>query len=1068
MKKILSLVLVLALVLSSFSFAAADPVTVGEELKALGVLTGDENGNLNPDQTLTREQALVVLARMMGKEADAKATTTASSFKDIKGTFYGPYIAYAELQGWTNGLSAGVFGFGKPATIDEIYAFMLRALGYTVATLPEAVTKAAELKLNTDVTAEAGKPVLRGQVFITMNNTLNTAPKDGKDALVYVLKLKDKPVVPVTKLEVATVKALNLKQVEIVFTKEVVEADAVKLTNYVVNADGATANIADGAGAKAVLAADKKTVILTLEDGVAFVNSTKANKVVVKKEIGMEADVTKADIAALDLAVPAIEKVATTGPKQITITFTEPLDRSVNAANTVSSFTLNNGTVTLDPTKATYVDADRTLTVETYITIPEAEHTLAVKAPASNNLVDYAGYKLPSTTIAFTHKKDATVPVATLVSNTETTATIKFNKPVTNVANANVLYRHTYNSATYQVGGADVGAVTNPSGDLMTYVINFGVAKPFPPGASTLFVAYNSATGTKIADNWGNEFAAANFPLNTVVDSVKPEVASVTFKAATSVEVKFTETVDVTTAQTASNYVLKTAAGASVTVSGAALGGDNLTVTLTTASLNGGDYNLTVKNVKDSSLAGNAMVEVTKAFTATDTIAPTVVDKDTTSPLTIQVEKVAADKARVEFSEAMDKASIENKANWRYNGAALLAADTIVAAADNKSVVITIAAGVNDAFNLTLGVVKDASGLPIASFSTTLDIMALSNVAAKSIETIAKNQIVVKFDELIVGATTADFQVSLDGGGTWAAPTAISVALVDGKTQITLTPVADIANTTGANVWVRTTGGIAATNAKNSFGTAVLIATPIADNTDDKFAPALVATNSVTTFDQDLDGKIDHLIVTFTEAVQAGLVSTDKFTVADYTVLDAFAATTPPNSPIARGTATIGNSATVYIRVQEKTATDGSAVPKVSIAAGIKDVPGNAFAAVADKASVDQVAPIMLSAVTKSASTIEITYSENVANNNVAPTQYVFDIDGAGVTAADVTTAIAVSGNKVTITLTTGGLTTTTAYAAATIVYTQNGTAANRTVDTATVVNNAVSPQTLTGVTSGF
>ena len=248
MKKIISLVLILALVLSSFSFANADPVTVGEELKALGVLKGDEKGNLNPDQQLTREQAIVVLVRMMGKEADAIATTKASSFKDIKGTYYGSYIAYAEIQGWTNGLSTGVFGFGKPATIDEIYAFMLRALGYTVATLPQAASKASELKLNANVTAVSGMPVLRGQVFITMNNTLNTIPKVGNEALVYVLKLKTPPVVPVTKLEVASVKTLNLKQVEIVFTKEVTETEAVKLSNYVVNAESASANLADGSG----------------------------------------------------------------------------------------------------------------------------------------------------------------------------------------------------------------------------------------------------------------------------------------------------------------------------------------------------------------------------------------------------------------------------------------------------------------------------------------------------------------------------------------------------------------------------------------------------------------------------------------------------------------------------------------------------------------------------------------------------------------------------------------------------------------------------------------------------
>lgn len=946
MKKITALVLTFVLILSSFSFANANPVTVGEELKSLGVLKGDDKGNLNPDQQLTREQAIVVLVRMMGKEADALATLKASSFTDLRGTYYGPYIAYAEIQGWTNGLSKGVFGFGKPATIDEIYAFMLRALGYTVSTLPQAVIKATELKLNANVSAITGLPVLRGQVFITMNNTLNTAPKDGKDALVYVLNLKEKPVVPVTKLEVASVKALNLKQVEIVFTKEVTESEAVKLSNYVINSEGSSVNLADGAGSMALLLNDKRTVILTLENGASFVNSTKSNKVIIRKALGIEMDFTKSDVSVLDITVPSIEKVATTGPRQITITFTEPLNRSVSVANTVSSFSLNNGTVTLNPSTATYVDADRTLTIETFITIPEAEHTLVVKAPASNFLVDYAGYKLPSTSIAFTHKKDSTAPVATLVSNTENAATIKFNKPVTNVSSANVLYRHTFNTAIFQVSGADLGAITNPSGDLTTFIINFGASKPFPPGVSTLFVTYNNANSTKIADNWGNEFVATSFTLNTVVDSVKPELVSVVFKTATTLELKFSEAVEAITAQTVSNYSVKTSIGATVPVSSAVLGADNMTVTLTTATMNGGEFTLSAKNVKDASLAGNVMIEVIKPFTASDTIPPTVVDKNT-GAAGIQIQQVATKSVRVEFSEAMDKASIENKANWRYNNSVLANGDTILAAQDGKSVIITFVADVVPGIELTLGVVRDASGIPIAQFSTTLIIESLSNIGAAAIELIGKNQIVIKFNELIVGSTTLDFEIN---NGGWSAPTSLSFALVDGKTQITLTPLTDIIGTTGSGIQVRTTAALPAPNAKNTFGTPVQInATAVLD----KFAPELISINPIQAIDINNDGFIDHFSITLTEAVRAGSVSISKFTVDSYSVVDAYAST--GGNPVfnGRGSAVVGDSSTVLIRVTQKGTTDLVAKPNVSIASGIVDVPGNALVPVTNRASND-------------------------------------------------------------------------------------------------------------------
>ena len=87
----------------------------------------------------------------------------------------------------------------------------------------------------------------------------------------------------------------------------------------------------------------------------------------------------------------------------------------------------------------------------------------------------------------------------------------------------------------------------------------------------------------------------------TYVDETAPKISSVVAKSATSVEVLFNEALDKASAETVGNYTINN----DISVSAAALGEDNKTVTLTTSALTGGVTNeLVVNGVKD--LAGNA------------------------------------------------------------------------------------------------------------------------------------------------------------------------------------------------------------------------------------------------------------------------------------------------------------------------------------------------------------------------------------------------------------------------------------------------------------------------------
>ncbi|HSW36545.1 MAG TPA: hypothetical protein VLH18_08080, partial [Candidatus Limnocylindrales bacterium] len=194
--------------------------------------------------------------------------------------------------------------------------------------------------------------------------------------------------------------------------------------------------------------------------------------------------------------------------------------------------------------------------------------------------------------------------------------------------------------------------------------------------------------------------------------------------------------------------------------------------------------------------------------------------------------------------------------------------------------------------------------------------------------------------------------------------------------------------------------------------------------------------------------------IRFSEEVSALWVNNGTFHVAGYDI-DGF--------PWVSGD-------TVTISLREGLGPDTCATPAVTLIGSVQDNQGNELSGPLLPATpaADGAAPVMISAVTRSVNTIEITYSETVMNNNAAPTQYVFDIDGPGGTGPAVTNAVAVSVKRVTLTLTANVLSTGAPLSAATITYTEHTTAANRTRDTATDRNDAHSPQTLRGIGSGF
>ena len=139
-KKILSMLLCFTLiicVIPQSSFAQTSRDTSFEEelatdLKALGLFKGVSDTNFDLNREPTRVEALVMLIRVLGKEAEALNSNCSHPFTDVP-AWADKYVGYAYENGLTKGTSATTFGT-ENANSKMYITFVLRALGYSDGT----------------------------------------------------------------------------------------------------------------------------------------------------------------------------------------------------------------------------------------------------------------------------------------------------------------------------------------------------------------------------------------------------------------------------------------------------------------------------------------------------------------------------------------------------------------------------------------------------------------------------------------------------------------------------------------------------------------------------------------------------------------------------------------------------------------------------------------------------------------------------------------------------------------------------------------------------------------------
>lgn len=107
----------------------SDDHVIAEQLKLLGLFKGVSDTDFALEREPSRVEALVMLIRLLGKEAEATSTSATHPFTDVA-AWADKYVAYAYDTGLTNGISATEFGKSN-ATASTYLTFVLRALGYS-------------------------------------------------------------------------------------------------------------------------------------------------------------------------------------------------------------------------------------------------------------------------------------------------------------------------------------------------------------------------------------------------------------------------------------------------------------------------------------------------------------------------------------------------------------------------------------------------------------------------------------------------------------------------------------------------------------------------------------------------------------------------------------------------------------------------------------------------------------------------------------------------------------------------------------------------------------------------
>ena len=810
MKKALSLLLAFAMVFSMFAsvaFAADENLTTEQKYQWFvdkGVLKGYPDGNPRLGNNLTRAEFATIVVAIAGLEPK----TDTETFSDVKrGQWWHGAIEAAAAEGLVQGVGGGRFDPRSNVTVEQVITVFVRLLGLKPvegASVPGAsewaagyVQAALDAGLITPQ-SDYKAPATRGQTIdlaypayqvVTIDVASYKVADDGKSIeftltngdvvkheLTQALEANKETEITLTvtvngvtktittkvtwvveHLAVTGVTSDNLKNIVVTFNKPVnektVTSDTVKVY------DGTTI-----LGVTRYVSDDKRTVYLThganydqMKEYKVVVNGVEAEGNASDKVTGVERTVKTQDVQA-----PSVVDLKVNSPKQIEITFSEPVNFPLSPqvlsqvqADGVSVFNSKN----VDA-KDFYTKNKVNLLLGT--ALAKGDHKIKV-----TGLKDFAGFPIEEKEFAVTIPDDTTPPkIVSARALSTTQIEIVFDEPVE---------ESTVNGNTIKV---DNVAIQSPSAksDGKTFVVNLP-----SPGLSKGAIVDVVIKYKGVKDHYGNEVKEEQeFRFSVEDDTTLPTVTA-EVRNNNVVRLTFSKGVQAVGGGTltASMFELydkdnkKVVNGIQSVVAQTVDGVTDryFDVTLTNGNTLKGNYTLKILGgkIEDKTVRHNPLPETSLAIVLNDLVPPNVLSVE------LHNEGVNAgdlngdgdlfdSQYTIYFDEPIDPATASNPNNYLIGGSYPGSDITITVSSDAKSVKLfknnsnagqqwvagTPSSGASE---LKLLAIKDTAGnvLQGANFNTALNTRLFNPsvawaTAVSSVEATAKNTIKITAD----------------------------------------------------------------------------------------------------------------------------------------------------------------------------------------------------------------------------------------------------------------------------------------------------------------------------------
>ena len=184
--KLLALLCTLVLLIGAVPTAGAltgESTRAADTLATLGLVRGMTADNYALEAPATRAQAAVLLVRLAGGEAAAKADPWLAGFRDLP-AWAADSIDYAAHQGWITGVTVLNFKPNDTITANAWCAFLLRMLGYSEKAGDFTIEDAAAFAQRIGLTSTAYDGLLsRGDLFEIARDALVFSYKDSGDTV---------------------------------------------------------------------------------------------------------------------------------------------------------------------------------------------------------------------------------------------------------------------------------------------------------------------------------------------------------------------------------------------------------------------------------------------------------------------------------------------------------------------------------------------------------------------------------------------------------------------------------------------------------------------------------------------------------------------------------------------------------------------------------------------------------------------------------------------------------------------------------------------------------------------